>query len=123
MADDVQTHGYVTDLLNAETIDFIRQRHSRPFFVYLSHKAMHPETKQAADGTLSDPNASNFIPAPRHKKLFEGAKLPRRPNWNVPPLDKPALQQKIAGLAPLGPETGSTDDVDLEPTTDAGLGR
>jgi N-acetylglucosamine-6-sulfatase len=28
----------------------------------------------------------------------------------VPPLDKPALQQKIAGLTPLGPETGSTDD-------------
>ena len=107
---DVQTHGYVTDLLNAKTIDFIRQKHSRPYFVYLSHKAMHPETKQAADGTLSDPNASNFIPAPRHKNLYEGAKLPRRPNWNVPPLDKPALQQKIAGLAPLGPETGSTDD-------------
>ena len=107
---DVQTQGYVTDLLNAKTVDFIRQRHSRPFFVYLSHKAMHPETKQAADATLSDPNASNFIPAPRHKNLYEGAKLPRRPNWNVPPLDKPALQQKIAGLAPLGPETGSTDD-------------
>jgi N-acetylglucosamine-6-sulfatase len=107
---DVQTHGYVTDLLNAKTIDFIRQRHSRPFFVYLSHKAMHPETKQAADGTLSDPNASNFIPAPRHKNLYDGAKLPRRPNWNVPPLDKPALQQTIAGLTPLGPETGSTDD-------------
>ena len=107
---DVQTHGYVTDLLNAEAVDFIRQKHSRPFFVYLSHKAMHPEPKQAADGTLSDPNASNFIPAPRHKNLYEGDKLPRRPNWNVPPLDKPALQQKIAGLAPLGPETGSSDD-------------
>src|SRR5215212_2832790 len=107
---NVQTRGYVTDLLNKKTVDFIRQKHTRPYFVYLSHKAMHPETKQAADGTLSDPNASNFIPAPRHKSLYEGAKLPRRPNWNVPPLDKPALQQKIAGLAPLGPQTGSTDD-------------
>jgi N-acetylglucosamine-6-sulfatase len=107
---DVQTRGYVTDLLNQKTVDFIRKKHSRPYFVYVSHKAMHPETKQAADGTLSDPNASNFIPAPRHKNLFEGAKLPRRPNWGVPPLDKPALQQKIAGLAPLGPETGSSDD-------------
>src|SRR5215213_8900152 len=93
---DVPTHGYVTDLLNAKAVDFIRQKHSRPYLVYLSHKAMHPETKQAADGTLSDPNASNFIPAPRHKNLYEGAKLPRRPNWGVPPLDKPALQQKIA---------------------------
>jgi N-acetylglucosamine-6-sulfatase len=107
---DVQTHGYVTDLLNEKTLDFIRQKHSRPYFIYLSHKAMHPETKQAADGSLSDPNASNFIPAPRHQNLYEGVKLPRRPNWSVPPLDKPALQQKIAGLAPLSPETGSTDD-------------
>jgi N-acetylglucosamine-6-sulfatase len=107
---DVQTHGYVTDLLNEKTMDFIRQKHSRPYFIYLSHKAMHPETKQAADGTLSDPNASNFIPAPRHRNLYEGAKLPRRPNWSVPPLDKPALQQKIAGLAPLGPETGGSDE-------------
>jgi N-acetylglucosamine-6-sulfatase len=107
---EVQTHGYVTDLLNSKAVDFIRQKHSRPYFVYLSHKAMHPETEQAADGTLSDPNASNFIPAPRHKTLYEGAKLPRRPNWSVPPLDKPALQQKIAGLAPLGPETGSSDE-------------
>lgn len=107
---EVQTQGYVTDLLNEKSIDFIRQKHARPYLLYLSHKAMHPETKQAADGTLSDPNASNFIPAPRHKNLYEGAKLPRRLNWGVPPLDKPALQQKIAGLAPLGPGTGSSDD-------------
>src|SRR5262249_2130870 len=107
---DVQTHGYVTDLLDEKTIAFIRQKRSRPFFVYLSHKAMHPQTKQAADGTLSDPNASNFIPAPRHKNLFDGAKIPRRANWGVPPLDKPALQQQIAGVPPLSPDTGSTDD-------------
>ena len=107
---DVQTHGYVTDLLSTKSVEFIRQKNSRPYLVYLSHKAMHPETKQAADGTLSDPNASNFIPAPRHQNLYEGAKLPRRPNWGAPPLDKPALQQKIAGLPPLGPQTGSSDD-------------
>jgi N-acetylglucosamine-6-sulfatase len=110
---DVQMHGYTTDLLNEKTVQFILQKRSRPFFIYLSHKAMHPETKQAADGTLSDPNASNFIPAPRHAKLYENDKIPRRPNWSVPPLDKPALQQNIAGLAPLGPETGSSDTVIL----------
>ncbi len=74
---------------------------------------MHPETSQGPDGKLSDPNASNFIPAPRHQHLYEGAKIPRRPNWSVPPLDKPALQQKIAGLPPLGPKTGSSDTVIL----------
>jgi N-acetylglucosamine-6-sulfatase len=110
---DVQTHGYVTDLLNEKTVEFIRQKHSRPYLLYLSHKALHPETKQAADGSLSDPNASNFIPAPRHKSLHKGAKLPRRQNWSVPPVDKPSLQQKIAGLKPLGPNTGSSDDAIL----------
>jgi N-acetylglucosamine-6-sulfatase len=108
---EMHTRGYVTDILNAKSLEFIRQKHVRPFFVYLSHKAMHPETQQGPDGKLSDPYASNFIPAPRHKNLYEGATLPRRANWNVPPLDKPALQQKVAGLAPLGRETGSSDTV------------
>ena len=124
---DVQTHGYVTDILNKKSLEFIRQRHSRPFFVYLSHKAMHPETQQRADGSLSDPSASNYIPAPRHKNLYQGVTIPRRPNWSVPPLDKPALQQKIPGLAPLGPKTGSSDTVILNrlrmlASVDEGLG-
>lgn len=106
---DVQTHGYVTDILNEKSVEFIRQRHSKPFFVYLSHKAIHPEVQQRADGSLSDPNLSNFMPAPRHKSLYEGVTIPRRPNWSVPPLDKPALEQKIPGVPPLGPDTGSSD--------------
>jgi N-acetylglucosamine-6-sulfatase len=110
---NVQTHGYVTDILNEKSLEFIRKPHSRPYLVYLSHKAMHPETSQGPDGKLSDPYASNFIPAPRHKDLYVGAKIPRRANWGVPPNDKPALQQKIAGLPPLSPETGSSDTVIL----------
>ncbi|HVT29028.1 MAG TPA: sulfatase-like hydrolase/transferase, partial [Lacipirellulaceae bacterium] len=122
-----QTHGYVTDVLNEKVLEFIRRPRSRPFFVYFSEKAMHPETRQGPDGKLSDPNASNFIPAPRHQQLYEGAKIPRRPNWSVPPLDKPALQQKIAGLPPLGPTTGSSDTVILNrlrmlASVDEGLG-
>jgi arylsulfatase A-like enzyme len=110
---NVQTHGYVTDILSEKTLEFIRRPRSRPFFVYLSHKAMHPETSQGPDGKLSDPYASNFIPAPRHKNLYAGDKIPRRGNWSVPPLDKPALQQHINGLPPLNPETGSSDTVIL----------
>src|SRR4051794_19748853 len=110
---NVQTHGYVTDILNEMSLEFIRKSHARPFFVYLSHKAMHPETSQGPDGKLSDPYASNFIPAPRHKDLYAGAKIPRRRNWGVPPVDKRALQQKIDGLAPLSRETGSSDTVIL----------
>jgi N-acetylglucosamine-6-sulfatase len=106
---EMQTRGYVTDILNEKSLEFIRHPRSRPFLLYLSHKALHPETSQGPDGKLSDPFASNFIPAPRHKDLHAGVKLPRRANWGVPPRDKPALEQKIAGVTPLGPETGSSD--------------
>ena len=110
---DVEARGYVTDVLNERSVKLIRRRRSRPFFLYLSHKAIHPEVYQGPDGSLSDPTASNFIPAPRHQNLYEGVSIARRPNAGVPPLDKPALQQKIAGLPSLGPQTGSSDTVVL----------
>jgi arylsulfatase A-like enzyme len=105
----VATRGYVTDVLTDACVTFLRQPHGRPFLLCLAHKAIHPETAQAADGSLSDPTASNFIPAPRHADLFAMATMPRRPNYGVPPQDKPALMQTIAGLPPLGRETVSSD--------------
>lgn len=105
----VQTTGYVTDILSQRAVEFLRAPHSKPFLLYFAHKAVHPETVQRADGSLSDPNLSNFIPAPRHEKLYAGAKVPRRPNALEPPRGKPALQRPIAGLPPLGPATGSSD--------------
>jgi N-acetylglucosamine-6-sulfatase len=110
----VHTQGYVTDVLNDEALEFVRRKRNRPFMLYLSHKAIHPETAQGPDGKLSDPTASNFIPAPRHEKLYEGVEVPRRPSADVPPLDKPALQQEIEGLPPLGPETVNTDESILQ---------
>jgi N-acetylglucosamine-6-sulfatase len=110
---DVPFTGYVTDVLNQKSVEFIRQPHSKPYLLYLSHKAIHPEAYQGPDGSLSDPTLSNFIPAPRHTTLFEGVSIPRRENYGVPPLDKPALLQKIADIAPLGPKTGSSDTVIL----------
>ncbi len=110
---EVQRTGYVTDVLNEESVKFLRAKHAKPFMLYLSHKAIHPETYQGPDGKLSDPTLSNFIPAPRHKELYSDAKITRRPSAGVPPTDKPALQQKIDGLPPLGPETGSSDTVIL----------
>jgi N-acetylglucosamine-6-sulfatase len=101
--------GYVTDILNEKSVEFIRRPRTRPFLLYLSHKAIHPETQQGPDGKLSDPAASNFIPAPRHKDLFNTATIPRRPNFGVPPLDKPALLQKIGGMPPLGRKTVGSD--------------
>ncbi len=101
--------GYVTDILHEQAEDFLDQTHSKPFLLYFAHKAMHPELIQQADGSLNDPNASNFIPADRHRNLYAGETIPRRPNAIAAPQNKPALLRIIEDLPPLGPETGSTD--------------
>lgn len=109
----VKAKGYVTDVLNERALEFLRAPHAKPFLLYFAHKAVHPETVQRADGSLSDPNLSNFIPAERHKALYAGAKVPRRPNALEAPVRKPALLRQIPGLEPLGPKTGSSDDAIL----------
>mgnify|MGYP001559523465 CR=1 FL=1 len=109
----VKTSGYVTDILSERAVAFVKRPHAKPFLLCFAHKAMHPETVQRADGSLSDPNASNFIPAERHKNLYAGLKIPRRPNAADTLEGKPALQRAIAGLPPLGPATGSSDETIL----------
>ncbi len=109
----VNAKGYVTDVLGERAVEFLKAKHAKPFLLYYSHKAVHPETVQRADGSLSDPTLSNFIPAERHKTLYAGAKVPRRPNALAAPEGKPALQRAIPGLPPLGPKTGSSDEVIL----------
>jgi len=110
---ETPTTGYVTDILNRRAVEFVKQQREKPFMLYLSHKAIHPESYQGPDGKLSDPTLSNFLPAPRHAKLYEGAAIPRSPSYGVPPVDKPALLQEVAGVPPLGPETVSSDTVIL----------
>src|SRR5687767_10990071 len=41
--------GYVTDILNERAIAFLKAKHTKPFLLYFSHKAVHPETVQRAD--------------------------------------------------------------------------
>ncbi len=55
-----QAAGYVTDLLTEEALRFIRENSARPFFIYLSHKAVHAE----------------FVPADRHKDLYRDQPVP-----------------------------------------------
>jgi N-acetylglucosamine-6-sulfatase len=111
--DTVQAKGYVTDLLSERALEFLKAKHTKPYLLYYSHKAVHPETVQRADGSLSDPTLSNFIPADRHKTLYAGAKVPRRPNALGAPEGKPALLRQVDDLPPLGPKTGSSDEVIL----------
>lgn len=58
----VSQRGYITDELTDYAVDWLNRRdRARPFFLYLSHKAVH----------------SNFVPAERHQGRY--AKQPVRP--------------------------------------------
>jgi N-acetylglucosamine-6-sulfatase len=94
----------------------------------LSHKALHPNIVQHADGSTTNIGEGGFVPAPRHRGLYADAVIPRRPNYGVPPRGKPSLERAIPGLPPLGPAT-VTDDGTIRDrlrmlvAVDEGLGR
>jgi N-acetylglucosamine-6-sulfatase len=72
--------GYTTDILTDRAIDFVqRQPEGQPFFLMLSHKAVHEP----------------FQPAPRHKTAF-GAKTmdPEPVSWNDTFEGKPDWQRR-----------------------------
>jgi N-acetylglucosamine-6-sulfatase len=105
-----KSQGYVTDRFNERAVAFVRREHRKPFLLYIAHKAVHPDLIQFADGRLSDPSAGNFVPAARHRDRYAGVRVPRRPNAGRAPEGKPALQRRLAGVPPLGPETGTPDE-------------
>jgi arylsulfatase A-like enzyme len=102
--------GYVTDIFTQRAVSFIQQRRTAPFLLMLSHKALHPNKVQRADGTSEAIGEGGFIPAERHKTLYAGAQPARRGNYAVPPKGKPALERPIPGLKPLGPDTVTPDE-------------
>ncbi len=102
--------GYVTDIFTQRAVGFIQQPRTAPFLLMLSHKALHPNKVQRADGTTEAIGEGGFIPAERHKTLYADARPPRRANYAVPPKGKPALERPIPGLPPLGPATVTPDE-------------
>ena len=67
--------GYATDTQRG-ALEFLKRKHDRPFVLYLSHKAVHPNVEQRPDGTLTDqppPTSSRrngtriFTPTPRFR--------------------------------------------------------
>ena len=110
----VKAAGYVTDIFNDRAVEFLKRPRSRPFVLYLSHKAVHPDVTQFADGRLSDPSSSTFVPAERHRDLYAGLAVPRRSNVDDPLDGKPALQRKIDDLPPLSRATGTSDETILK---------
>jgi N-acetylglucosamine-6-sulfatase len=93
-----KTHGYMTDLLTERALAFVRKKRSKPFFLYLGHKAVHPDITQNDDGSISSEN-SGFVPAPRHQGRYDGQVVDRRPNHGFDKNDaksKPVLAQAYA---------------------------
>jgi arylsulfatase A-like enzyme len=74
-----QCTGYMTDLLNKWTLQFINKKHTKPFLLYLSHKAVH----------------APFIPAKRHKKLYSNALFSQPPIDSEDIAGKPALRRAV----------------------------
>ena len=104
--------GYASDLFSDRVADFIRRRRDRPFLAYLSHKAVHPELFQAADGSIRHvPKDGGFRPPRKLRRLYQDESVPRRPNTRSYGAGKPALQRRIPGVPPLGPRSGTPDQV------------
>ncbi len=65
---------YITDLLTDHAIQWLKDRKSdRPFFLYLSHKAVHAE----------------FSPAKRHRGKYAGKKIEYPPSFNITKPEEP----------------------------------
>ena len=83
--------GYMTDLLHDRAVEFVRRKRSKPFLLYLAHKAVH----------------GPFTPAERHKTLYAGEPIRRAPNAADTLEGKPALRRGPAAA----PGTGPGDEV------------
>jgi len=121
--DRIEAPGYVTDVLTDYAIDFVRRSKDKPFLLFLAHKALHPNVMQRDDGSILalDSQPSGFVPAERHRGRYATAAIPRRPNFGRTPVRKPALQQTIDTLPPLGPGT-VTSDADIHARLEMLLG-
>lgn len=108
---EIEKVGYVTDILTDLSLDFMKEAKDKPFVLYLSHKGLHPNLHQAADGSVSKVDGGGFIAAERHKGMYKDDVFERRPNAYVTPTDKPALMRKIDGLPVLGKETATPEQV------------
>jgi N-acetylglucosamine-6-sulfatase len=90
--------GYITDIFTDRAAGFIKKCGDDPFFLYIAHKAVHPEAVQLDDGTVDLSVPRSFIPADRHKGRYEGKVLKRRPNYGFSDQDalsKPVIKRAL----------------------------
>lgn len=113
---NVPSKGYVTDILTDHAVDFLERTHSKPFCLYVAHKAIHPNIEQRNDGSINLAtvnDAQYFIAAERHRDLYAGKTPPRRGNYAKRPSGKPALERRIENVPPLDATTGTNDETIL----------
>jgi N-acetylglucosamine-6-sulfatase len=90
-----QMDGYMTDSLNEWAVDFVKKPHTKPFCLYLGHKAVH----------------NPYLPAPRHDTLYADYEF-AQPLKNKSDIDcKPVMHRDVPKMNPLelegvGPEPG-----------------
>jgi N-acetylglucosamine-6-sulfatase len=88
--------GYITDIMNAMAVDFVKKKHDKPWSLWFAHKAVHPDAEQAADGTV---RMDGYRVAKRHENLYKGCVFPRKPNMQLPKdflKHKPAWTEAVA---------------------------
>ena len=77
---------YISDILTEHAINWLEQRNKeQPFFLYLSHKAVH----------------SQFEPAQRHQGRYENKDIIYPPSFGIPYYGAPKLPSKEADGEPL----------------------
>ena len=82
---DYREHqGHITDIMNDLAVQFLEKKRRKPFSLFFAHKAVHPDAEQAADGTLRISAQGGYVVAERHRKLYENAVFPRKPNMLSP---------------------------------------
>jgi N-acetylglucosamine-6-sulfatase len=111
--------GYITDILTDRAEAFIREDKGSPFFLYIAHKAIHPDAVQLDDGSVDLTVPRGYVPAPRHLGRYEAEVFPRRPNRVDSPrglVGKPALRRALE--AKYSPEImGIFGERELDPGT------
>jgi len=65
----LQREGYVTDLITDYCVKWLKKERTKPFLLYMSHKAVHAE----------------FTPAPRHRDAFSDVKVIHPPSMAKTP--------------------------------------
>jgi arylsulfatase A-like enzyme len=91
----VQAEGYMTDLLAAYATDLLREKHDKPFCLYMAHKAIH----------------GPFTPAGRHKNDYSDQPVKRLPNAKDTLDGKPALTRLVDGQPAVRAGGGSSDQL------------